>query len=146
MFYCPTHIAECLAHLTLSTREALADTKHSLSQGYECPLVCREKEIAAISDYLTSHLSSHTPGALYVSGLPGTGKSACLKHVLQIEEVMGLKTMTKVIKLNCNGVKTPNDIYIKLAKQLLPGIQCIGRVDELKVKLTKVMMTSEHMM
>lgn len=59
---------------------------------------------------------------------------------------MGLKSTTKVVKLNCNDVKTPKDIYIKLARKLLKGIDCIGRVDELKVKLTKLMMTSKNMM
>ena len=53
---------------------------------------------------------------------------------------------TRVIKLNCNEVKTPKDIYIKLARRLLPAAQSIGRVEELQLKLTEVMKTSKDMM
>lgn len=50
-------------------------------------LPCREKEVKELSDFLKKHLKEKKCGSLYVSGLPGTGKTASLNFVIQQDEV-----------------------------------------------------------
>lgn len=127
--------AEGLAHLSKDTRDALTKSKCSLAMCSKGPLVCRDEQVSLITDYLTSHLSSHTSGSLYISGLPGTGKTACIDHVLQ-----ELKK-TKVV-INCNDLKTPKEVFNKLARRLLGG-PAVGRVE---ANLAKAITSSKDMM
>jgi len=45
-------------------------------------LLCREKEITEIRNFLQNHLPKGKPGSLYISGAPGTGKTACLTKIM----------------------------------------------------------------
>lgn len=45
-------------------------------------LLCREKEITEIRSFLQNHLPKGKPGSLYISGAPGTGKTACLTKIM----------------------------------------------------------------
>lgn len=49
----------------------------SLSQ-----LVCRQHQCSDIEEFIRSSISGTKAGSLYISGAPGTGKTACLKKVL----------------------------------------------------------------
>lgn len=42
----------------------------------------REKETGLLRQFLLEHVLGRRPGSLYVSGAPGTGKTACLSRVL----------------------------------------------------------------
>merc|ERR1719402_1795446 len=46
-------------------------------------LLCRESQVKSMSDWLDSHLVDGKPGSLYVSGAPGTGKTATLNYLLE---------------------------------------------------------------
>lgn len=46
-------------------------------------LMSREAERASIRSFLEEKVLQHVPGSLYISGAPGTGKTACLNCVLQ---------------------------------------------------------------
>lgn len=50
-------------------------------------LPCREKEIAAISTFLKEAVGKKSPGAIYLSGVPGTGKTASVEFALRSLEV-----------------------------------------------------------
>lgn len=45
-------------------------------------LVGRDKEMAEIHKFLESHMVARTAGSLYISGAPGTGKTAVLTHII----------------------------------------------------------------
>lgn len=45
-------------------------------------LVCREKETEQITKFLEENISGGTSGSLYISGAPGTGKTAVLTTVI----------------------------------------------------------------
>ena len=55
------------------------------------------------------------PGSLYVSGAPGTGKTATLTHLLNNK-----KAKYKSIFLNCMVLKSSIAIFKEVAKQLNP--------------------------
>lgn len=46
-------------------------------------LPAREKEMDVIRNFLREHISGKKAGSLYLSGAPGTGKTACLSRILQ---------------------------------------------------------------
>ena len=46
-------------------------------------LLSRDSERTAIRTFLEQRLLQNKPGSLYISGAPGTGKTACLNCVLQ---------------------------------------------------------------
>lgn len=43
----------------------------------------REREAAAVRQFLREHLAARRPGSLYIAGAPGTGKTACVSCVLR---------------------------------------------------------------
>lgn len=46
-------------------------------------LPAREKEMDVIRAFLKKHICGKKAGSLYLSGAPGTGKTACLSRILQ---------------------------------------------------------------
>ena len=50
-------------------------------------LPCREQEISTISDFLRGTLVAGKSGCIYISGVPGTGKTACVNAVLSSMKV-----------------------------------------------------------
>lgn len=53
-------------------------------------LLSREAERASIRSFLEEKVLRRLPGSLYISGAPGTGKTACLNCVLQEMKVRRL--------------------------------------------------------
>lgn len=45
-------------------------------------LQAREKETGILHRFLREHVCKEMPGSLYISGAPGTGKTACLSRAL----------------------------------------------------------------
>ncbi|XP_031418192.1 cell division control protein 6 homolog [Clupea harengus] len=76
----------------------------------------REAERAAIVSFLESHVVPGLPSSLYVSGAPGTGKTACLNCVLQEREDL-LKGVQKVV-INCMTLRSSHSIFPLLAEKL----------------------------
>ena len=56
-------------------------------------MLCREKELTVISNFMKKQLKGKTSGSLYVSGAPGTGKTVCLNKVLQKMRVRKIKNV-----------------------------------------------------
>ena len=50
-------------------------------------LLCREAELAVLEAFLQEHVCGRKAGSLYVSGPPGTGKSASINHLLESRPV-----------------------------------------------------------
>ncbi|KAM5135205.1 cell division control protein 6 homolog [Mantella aurantiaca] len=79
-------------------------------------LLAREKETAAILSFLKTHVSSEKPGSLYISGAPGTGKTACLSKLLQDNKEI-LKA-TKTVYINCMRLRSSLAIFPAIAEEL----------------------------
>jgi cell division control protein 6 len=77
-------------------------------------LIGREELVGELSKFIHHHLISSTPGSLYISGPPGTGKTASLNLILGAGEMTGFT----VVKVNCTSVSTPQGIYRKVAEEL----------------------------
>lgn len=60
----------------------LEKAKSAFHSSLPSHLMCRDDEIDRMQLFLHKHVKSNTPGAMYVSGPPGTGKTATLMYLL----------------------------------------------------------------
>ncbi|KAG0057208.1 AAA ATPase [Gryganskiella cystojenkinii] len=84
-------------------------------------LVGRETERATIRTFITNHvLTFNNPGSLYMSGQPGTGKTALLKEVMRTMEpnFQAAGHEIKVVNINCMAVKDPKYVYQKMLEEM----------------------------
>lgn len=79
-------------------------------------LLAREKETAAILSFLKSHVSSEKPGSLYISGAPGTGKTACLSKLLQ--ENKEILKGTRTVYINCMSLRSSLAVFPAIAEEI----------------------------
>ncbi|KYN34022.1 Cell division control protein 6 like protein [Trachymyrmex septentrionalis] len=85
----------------------------------------REEELTKLQTYLLEHLDQETAGSLYISGPPGTGKTACLFKIMQQSDV---KSKFKVVYINCTSMKSATAIYAKIIQELsIPGMTKSGK-------------------
>ncbi|XP_064076727.1 polycomb group protein Psc-like [Vanessa tameamea] len=79
------------------------------------PLVSREKEIEFMKNFLTEHLDKEQSASLYISGQPGTGKTASLSYILQLPKI---RDGFKQVYINCTMMKSAASIYSRICKEL----------------------------
>jgi len=74
-------------------------------------LIGREKERQELGEFVSQRLKEKSSGCLYISGPPGTGKSALVNEVsTDLQETVSFRS----IYVNCMSVKTGRDIFAKL--------------------------------
>ncbi|KAK0745982.1 putative cell division control protein [Schizothecium vesticola] len=79
-------------------------------------LIGRDDERAQLRTFLERCTTARPGGCLYVSGPPGTGKSAMVNEVSQ--EAAAASPAIKKAYVNCMSIKTSKDLYITLLDQL----------------------------
>lgn len=80
------------------------------------PLVGREDERGVLWDFVEGGVASKAGRCLYVSGPPGTGKSALVSEVCRtVRQWGGVRTA----HINCMSAKRSEDIYDKIIEELL---------------------------
>ncbi|XP_059127697.1 cell division control protein 6 homolog [Peromyscus eremicus] len=98
-------------------------------------LPAREKEMDVIRAFLKEHICGKKAGSLYLSGAPGTGKTACLSRILQDlrKEVKGFKT----ILLNCMSLRSAQAVFPAIAQEIGREEICRPAGKDLMRKLEK---------
>ncbi|CRK99225.1 CLUMA_CG012553, isoform A [Clunio marinus] len=91
-----------------SARRALADNSDFNLPG-------REKEFEELSEYLNDIISREAYGSLYISGAPGTGKTATLLKIISMEKFM---TKLSIGYVNCTSISTIGSIYKRICNEL----------------------------
>ncbi|OWR47325.1 putative Cdc6 [Danaus plexippus plexippus] len=102
--------AKSILEETITTNNKLEETKYTLK-----PLVSREKEIEWLTNFLIEHLDKEQSASLYISGQPGTGKTASLTYILQIPKI---REGYKQVYINCTMMKSAASIYSRICKEL----------------------------
>lgn len=78
-------------------------------------LVGRDAEVQTLQTYLETRLKEKQPGSLYVSGAPGTGKSASITTIMtKLEKEHSFTSLT----INCMTHGTPRLLYGEIAASL----------------------------
>ncbi|CAF2518354.1 unnamed protein product [Rotaria sp. Silwood2] len=82
---------------------------------------CREQESSSIAAFITNKLDAQSGGALYISGVPGVGKTAIVNKV--VRELMLLSSDSdlpqfKYIFLNGMKLNKPEKIYNQLLQAI----------------------------
>jgi len=57
-------------------------------------VVCREKEVAQVAKFVEDHVGKQVPGSLYISGAPGTGKTAVVSNMMKELKVLNKSNNT----------------------------------------------------
>ncbi|KAK3695000.1 P-loop containing nucleoside triphosphate hydrolase protein [Podospora appendiculata] len=79
-------------------------------------LIGRDTERTQLKGFLARCATAHPGGCLYVSGPPGTGKSALVNEVTQ--EVSSEDASIRRAYINCMSIKSSKDLYLTLFDQL----------------------------
>ncbi|KAF9124070.1 AAA ATPase [Mortierella sp. 14UC] len=97
-------------------------------------LVGRVAERETIRTFCQNHILTANAGSLYISGQPGTGKTALLKEVMRDmeSEMQAAEHDIKTIMINCMTIKDPRLVYAKMLEEM-------GYVAESKDKETVIM-------
>lgn len=80
-------------------------------------LLSREKEADNLSNFLETHISRRESRTIYVSGPPGTGKTAQVS--LCLERVKDLFPAVETIAVNCMTISCAEAVYRVVAERLL---------------------------
>ncbi|XP_061840315.2 cell division control protein 6 homolog [Nerophis lumbriciformis] len=101
-----------------SERSRFLSVKQALHTATPPRLLSRDHQRDAISSFLRDTAARRLPGGLYISGAPGTGKTACLDRVLldMKEELECVHTI--IIIINCMTVRTSHSIFPLLAHMM----------------------------
>ncbi|XP_063156751.1 cell division control protein 6 homolog isoform X2 [Candoia aspera] len=103
-------------------------------------LLAREKEAGVLQRFLWEHVCRRKPGSLYISGAPGTGKTACLNRALI--DLKAELTGSQITVLNCMTLRSSQAVFPAIAEQLgLAGAAKAAKGDVIR-KLEK-WLTSE---
>jgi Cdc6-like AAA superfamily ATPase len=90
---------------------------------YPDGLVCREKEKEKVTKFLVQCLKNKNGGSLYISGSPGTGKTALIEEVMKLEkEKIPMGTKMESISFNCMDIPDLNKIWKHLCLQIDPNL------------------------
>jgi len=76
----------------------------------------REEESSSIYNLLKEAIQHKQHGVLYVSGMPGCGKTLTCRSVLDI--VADNFKNVQIIEINCGNLILPSDIFVEIHKKL----------------------------
>lgn len=84
-----------------------------------CKLVGRDAERQQLKDFVDNANFTRRGGCTYISGPPGTGKSALVHEVLQEYKD---DSRFQVSVINCVGMRSATQVYDKMINDLAPGM------------------------
>ncbi|KAK3310053.1 P-loop containing nucleoside triphosphate hydrolase protein [Chaetomium strumarium] len=104
--------------LTPSTQQTVYHQARQLFSRSADPgeLIGRDEERTQLQQFLERCKTSRPSGCLYVSGPPGTGKSAMVNRIT--EEAVSESGCIRKAYINCMSIKSSKDLYIALLEQL----------------------------
>lgn len=108
-----TAIAQAVA---VGDADSFQRAKNALHMSRPARLLARDAELEEVYGWLDEHLRGKRPGSMYISGAPGTGKTAVVLHSLHqwmennaLPKGKGTPCYQHVI--NCMNVKTVTEVY-----------------------------------
>lgn len=90
---------------------------HVGSAETNCIPSCREKQVECITEWLDDCTSRHAGGAIYLSGVPGTGKTLAATSIVRqaVEKLNHADSAPPVaLSINCMRSKTAKDVLVRI--------------------------------
>ncbi|XP_030386263.1 cell division control protein 6 homolog [Scaptodrosophila lebanonensis] len=106
------------------TRNKYQNARRVLNSAETQNLPGRESQLQELREFFTTHLDTQTSGSLYVSGQPGTGKTACLSLLLRAPE---FAQRLQRVYINCTSIASVGAVFKKLCAEL--NIKPAGRTE-----------------
>ncbi|XP_058496603.1 cell division control protein 6 homolog [Solea solea] len=97
-------------------KSSFHSVKQALHTAVPERLLSREAERTSIRSFLEEKVLQRLPGSLYISGAPGTGKTACLNCVLQ--DMKAELSSVQMVVVNCMSLRSSHSIFPLLANKL----------------------------
>ncbi|KAG0426121.1 hypothetical protein HPB47_026752 [Ixodes persulcatus] len=119
----------CLAKADTSLYQK---AKRTLTAERDVTIVGRQKEVELIGSFLRRHLEAGSSASMYISGAPGTGKTACLSRVL---EAVKATHKFECLFVNCMSLKTSASIYEKILSGLGVPIKGSSHLDAIRARI-----------
>lgn len=102
------------------------NARKTLTSAETYTLPGRERELQQLSEFLSVGLATGRSASMYISGQPGTGKTACLSKLLNASE---FSDQFKRVYVNCTAIASIGSIYKRICSEL--GIKAVaGSVSE----------------
>lgn len=79
----------------------------------------REKETEDLARHIEGILAANGSGSLYISGPPGTGKTATLTRIISDPK---LAKKLKMVYVNCTSISSVGGIYRKICEELMLSV------------------------
>lgn len=98
-------------------------------------LPCREVEYYSILEFVRDQIQTGTGGCMFVSGVPGTGKTATIRAVaraLRLELSAGGINPFHFVELNGMALTTPQQAYVELWRAISGSAAKVTAVDALQ--------------
>lgn len=92
-----------------------SDARKALHSDVPENMIGREQEMSSLEDFIQDHLENKTSASLYISGPPGTGKTACLSQIMSKPK---FKKLFTIVYVNCTTMKSTTAIYKKITEEL----------------------------
>lgn len=128
------------SQLKLSSDNQFRSARRALVDNFELRLPGREKEFKELSSFLTRIITTDGSGSLYISGAPGTGKTATLSKIINSKE---FKSKLHIGMVNCTSISSIGAIYKKICQEL--GLKIAGTGTEKDCVATiEKFLTSKH--
>lgn len=111
----PTRSADTSSPEETTARSKYQNARITLNSAETYSLPGREKELAELSEFLASGLRHKQSASMYISGPPGTGKTASLSKLLNASE---FTAQFQRVYVNCTSMSSIGSIYKKVCAEL----------------------------
>lgn len=91
------------------------EARKALHATQPASLIGRDQEMSQIDNFIESHISKKQPGSLYISGAPGTGKTACLT---ELRQNLQNRKDCKEVYINCMSFKNSQAIFNRILSEI----------------------------
>lgn len=110
-------------------------------------LPCREQEFQDIYSFVESKLLDHTGGCMYISGVPGTGKTATVHEVIRgLQQAALTNDVPPFQYVEVNGMKLtePHQVYVQILERLTGHKATANHAAELLAKRFRTQGSSQE--
>ncbi|KIV78199.1 hypothetical protein PV11_09940 [Exophiala sideris] len=97
----------------LKTPNVYSQARQAFTQASDCKIIGREAERTQLTQFVSDAIEQKVGGCTYVSGPPGTGKSALVQEVMQEFE----KNPVKIATINCVAFRSSAEVLTRFAQE-----------------------------